>query len=228
VSPISCNNRPADEISVDAVQLQDGQPVGDLAGTRTRQAHCARSGRLGYRQQTGSKQQPGAGIGLDDIGRGATSVLKPRNALHRNERRHPELDTRPGRRCGQRACGEPDSRRKLVRSGRRQRVITQPAGHGEHRCPGLRGIDGTASGHCRAIVSRRPEAIETAHRSRQACRLKVRSVGSLNVTFCAQAPSDREVLAVPYSGLGRPDDAANPRAVGDGLQILQPGHPGEQ
>src|SRR5271156_2983794 len=37
--------------------------------------------------------------------------------------------------------------------------------------------------------------------------------------------SDREVLAVPHPGLGRPDDAVGLRAV---ALTLQPGHPGEQ
>ena len=97
--------------------------------------------------QAGGKQQPGARVGLDHVGRIAPGVPGSRDALHRNEGRHPHLDARTGRLRGERARGQPDGLGEAGAVGCGGAVVAQPVGQRRHGLAGLRRIRSTAGRH---------------------------------------------------------------------------------
>ena len=77
--------------------------------------------RLGPALVTGRQAQPGLGVGLDDVGRGAPGVPWALEALHRAERRHPHLDAATG-------GAHPELLEGVAHGGARARLGRRPRG----------------------------------------------------------------------------------------------------
>ena len=116
------------------------------------------------------KQQPGAWVGLHHVGRIAAGVPGSRDALHRNEGRHPHLDARTGRLRGERARGQANGLGKAGAVGDGGAAVAQPVGQRGHGLAGLRRIRSTAGRHTLVSQSVRRPASAAVQGGRGAAR----------------------------------------------------------
>ena len=108
---------------------------------------------VGPGQRAGRQPQPGGGVGLDDVRRGAAGVPRPLDALDGDVRRHPQLHRPAGHLLGQPA-GRRSSppRRRTARGG----CSASPASHGRTGVDGRRAAPRPGSGGRHQLVGTVP------------------------------------------------------------------------